>query len=392
MTRRYYSSTAEPATLASGVNASATNIQVSTVAGWPVSYPYTIAVDIDTVDEEVMDVVGASGTTLTVTRGVAGSAAVDHLAGANIRHIVDGRDFNDWSEHVDSASAHGTSGGVVGVENEQTLINKTLVLPSIGAILNAGSTLFVPTDGTRIASGDGSDVLSDKTIENPNVTGGSADFDNLFIGGIGVVTLSDSQTLTGKILSNAELTGSTVNSGTINGGTVNADTLRQSGVDVVTVSGTQALTNKTLTAPIITAGALDSASTFDGARIAKRPFAPVWAGRTTPSSTISAGDFTDVLSVNVPGSDGVLAEAVFTFSQVVPTGGAAPLVQIRVNGTTVGVCSLDGISGGMIRAIYVGTGEPVVVTARFTNSVSGTAQIFASAIAPMVLSVRPFDL
>lgn len=413
MTRRYYSSTAEPATLVSGVNSSAVNITVSTVAGWPVSYPYTIVVDIDTVDEEIMDVTGASGTVLTVTRGVAGSAAVDHLAGANIRHAVDGRDFNDWSDHAESSSAHGTSGGVVGVTNAQTLSNKTLVLPSIGAILNASATLFLPTDGTQIASADGSDVLFDKTIFNPSITSGSADFDNLFLGGVGVVTLSDSQTLTGKILSGAELTGSITNSGTITGGTVNPTILRQNGVDVVTVSGTQNLTNKTISGGTLSGTIAGSPTlsgapnftgvpTLNGSPLASRRYTMTPALLTTNSSTTSGSvDLITVADVDGGNTLSVIEFSAFAVGFSHPAGYRSAEVQIVLNGNVVGRAVLSNradtsVTDERVGPVYVRSVVSVpdnsTIVARLVASTGiPTVQVIATSSAQGSLTARPVE-
>jgi hypothetical protein len=52
-------------------------------------------VDQDTINEEVVTVTSRSGTTLTVTRGVDGSTAVAHSAGAAVNHGVSARDFDE---------------------------------------------------------------------------------------------------------------------------------------------------------------------------------------------------------------------------------------------------------------------------------------------------------
>ena len=95
MPRRYYSSTAARTTLASGVNDSTTTLSVVAVSGWPSSFPYTIILDQDTVNEEIVSVTNRSGTTLTVTRGVDGTTAKAHDAGAAVNHGVSAQDFDE---------------------------------------------------------------------------------------------------------------------------------------------------------------------------------------------------------------------------------------------------------------------------------------------------------
>jgi hypothetical protein len=106
MARRYYSSTAVRTTLASGVDDTTTTFSVVAVAGWPASFPYTLIVDQDTINEEVVEVTARSDTTLTVVRGVDGSTAVAHSAGAAVNHGVSARDFDEPNEHVNTDVKH----------------------------------------------------------------------------------------------------------------------------------------------------------------------------------------------------------------------------------------------------------------------------------------------
>ena len=129
---RYYSATAQKTTLVGGVDLAATSLTVAALNGYPASYPYTIVVDRDTIDEEVMEVTGATGTVLTVTRGVDGVPAVAHVVGATVEHGTSARDFREADQHRGSAeNVHGIKVGsaVVGTTDTQTLTNKTLDEP-----------------------------------------------------------------------------------------------------------------------------------------------------------------------------------------------------------------------------------------------------------------------
>jgi hypothetical protein len=115
MAQRFYSSIAERTTLAAAVNDTTTTLLVNAVVGWPSSTPYTLLVDADTINEEIVTVTNRSGTTLTVTRGVDGSTAKAHDAGADVRHGVSARDFaepnafiNGGNENYYQASAPGS--------------------------------------------------------------------------------------------------------------------------------------------------------------------------------------------------------------------------------------------------------------------------------------------
>jgi len=108
MARRFYSSIAERTTLAGSVDETTTTFIVNAVAGWPASFPYTLLIDTDTVNEEIVQVTARSATTLTVVRGVDGSSAKAHDAGADVRHGVSGRDFNEPNLHVNTPVQHVT--------------------------------------------------------------------------------------------------------------------------------------------------------------------------------------------------------------------------------------------------------------------------------------------
>ena len=95
MARRYYSSIAQRTTLSGSILSGATTIAVVAVTGFPSTKPYTLILDQDTVNEEVVTVTASSGTTLTVTRGVDGTTGVAHSAGATVNHGVSARDFDE---------------------------------------------------------------------------------------------------------------------------------------------------------------------------------------------------------------------------------------------------------------------------------------------------------
>lgn len=100
MARRYYSSTAVATTLSGNINNSTTSITVAALSGYPAQTPFTAIIDPDTASEEVVEVTNVSGTTLTVTRGVDGTTASSHNAGAVFRHGVSARDFDEANAFV----------------------------------------------------------------------------------------------------------------------------------------------------------------------------------------------------------------------------------------------------------------------------------------------------
>lgn len=149
MTRRYFSSNAQEASLTAGINSADTILQVDTITGYPVQFPFPIIVDQGTSSEEIMLVGGVAGSSFTsVTRGYDGSTAVSHSTGARIVHGVSAVEFNDSQGHIDAASnVHGLSGGaeVVGTTSAQTLTSKTLTSPTINGGTANSPTLVTPT-------------------------------------------------------------------------------------------------------------------------------------------------------------------------------------------------------------------------------------------------------
>ena len=190
---RYYSSTAVETSLQSAIPAqssgqSNTSFIVVSISGFPTNFPYTLIVDPDTSKEEVLTVTSGSSTTLTVTRGGDGTAAVAHSAGAVVRHGVSGRDFREAENHIaargfdidqailDAANqthVHGIATGegvVVGTAKTQTLTNKTYSAGTFtGSFTASGATFVSPTiSGSPVITGLSSAGMVDSSATPKN--------------------------------------------------------------------------------------------------------------------------------------------------------------------------------------------------------------------------------
>lgn len=127
MTVRKFSSISVETTLASGIGATGTTATVATgtassllggiTLGPAVSgvYPdqFTVAIDPDTTNEEIVFVNYVSGDTLTIVRGQAGSTAVSHASGATVRHVLTSSDLNAFEAGLDNNSSGGTVSGLM---------------------------------------------------------------------------------------------------------------------------------------------------------------------------------------------------------------------------------------------------------------------------------------
>ena len=159
---RYYSSTAAKTTLSSAVDSSSTSIQLAAPSGLPSQYPYTLILEKDTANEEIVQVNSVTGASYGVTRGVDGSTAKAHGVGASVEHGVSARDFTESRAHEVLTSAHGVTGDVVGTGGSQTLTGKTLTSAVLGNALDAGgfkiTNLATPTSSSDAVRKDFADA------------------------------------------------------------------------------------------------------------------------------------------------------------------------------------------------------------------------------------------
>ncbi len=114
MTRKF-SSTSVSTTLASGINSTATSIVVATGTGSALMGGVTlaagnvdsfaVALDVDTINEEIVWVTQVSSDTLTVVRAKAGTTGIAHTAGASVKHVLTGDDATFFTAGVATADA-----------------------------------------------------------------------------------------------------------------------------------------------------------------------------------------------------------------------------------------------------------------------------------------------
>lgn len=203
MTRKY-SSISVQTTLATAISSTATTMVVaagtaSTLLGG-VSLTagnvdqFTVAIDPDTINEEIVFVTGVTSDTLTIVRGRAGTSNITHSGGATIKHVLTSNDLDSYTAGVDGAlpkSAYSSKGSVVVGTGVGTYATQSV--GTNGQVLTANSAQANGVEWTTAATGDVT-LTGAQTLTNKNLTSGTNTFPTT------LATTSTSQTLTNKTI------------------------------------------------------------------------------------------------------------------------------------------------------------------------------------------------
>ena len=163
---RTYSSISVETTLASGISNSATSMTVASGTGSALTQgsgfvngdQFTLAIDPDTQNEEIVFVTAQSSDTFTIVRGRAGSSAIAHSAGAAVKHVLTSDDLDYFNDGV--APSIITAKGDLIVASTATLVDN-LPVGADGYILTADTTA---TLGVKWAANSGASGASTPDI------------------------------------------------------------------------------------------------------------------------------------------------------------------------------------------------------------------------------------
>jgi hypothetical protein len=131
-----------------------------TLAGGNVDI-FTVALDVDTVNEEIVFVTQVSGDTLTISRGQAGTgtagvSGIAHTAGASVKHVLTSSDLIFFRNNASPVASFGFSGSTSGTTTVQAT-----------AIAGTNTLTLPATSNDTLVGKATTDILTNKTLTAP---------------------------------------------------------------------------------------------------------------------------------------------------------------------------------------------------------------------------------
>ena len=164
MTRQYSSISVET-TLASTISSSATTMTVASGTGSALLGgvtlgagnvdQFTVALDPDTTNEEIVFVTAASSDTFTIVRARAGTSGVQHTAGATVKHVLTSDDLDAFKASISPVTNVGFAGSTSG----STTVQASAVAGT--------TTLTLPAATDTLVGKATTDTLTNKTLTSP---------------------------------------------------------------------------------------------------------------------------------------------------------------------------------------------------------------------------------
>jgi hypothetical protein len=213
------------------------------------TYQFTLAIDPDTTNEEIVFAVANAGDTFTVIRGQAQSTAITHSAGAVVRHVLTASDLDYFNDAIQPDIL--TAKGDTFVATASSTVTR-LGVGTNGQVLTADSAeakgmkwatpATYPTqtgNSGKYLQTDGSAVSWQAAVSTLNLTLNAQTGTTYTIGAVDLnklVTLNNASAITLTIPNGVFTTGQTVNIQQLGAGQV---TITNDGTSSYTGTGTK---------------------------------------------------------------------------------------------------------------------------------------------------------
>jgi hypothetical protein len=187
---------------------------------------FTVALDVDTQNEEVVYITQVSSDTFTIVRARAGTSAISHTGGATVKHVLTSDDLNFYTAGVATADAAIPNAIVTAkgdiIAASASAVPDNLAVGTNGQVLTADSTATLGVKWTTPVSADL--TINAKTANYSLVAG---DVNKL-------ITMSSASTTTLTVPNGVFTTGQQINVQRLGAGAVQ---IRNDGTTVLTSTG-----------------------------------------------------------------------------------------------------------------------------------------------------------
>jgi hypothetical protein len=187
---------------------------------------FTVALDVDTQNEEVVYITAVSSDTFTIVRARAGTSAISHTGGATVKHVLTSDDLNFYTAGVATADA-AVPESVVTAKADLLVASASGVVDNLAVgtnnqVLTADSAA---TLGVKWATPTDTNLIFNAKTANYTLI--ASDVNKL-------VTMSDAGTLTLTVPNGVFTTGQQINIQRLGAGAVQ---IRNDGTTVLTSTG-----------------------------------------------------------------------------------------------------------------------------------------------------------